>query len=151
MALSGAGEEQPPTSVAPEVDVVSVDIEPNNCDLAAPLQIMLRFSHETAIPEARWRIRFTVDTLKKQKIVDFGETETRDYPAAASSSSANEVRWGVENLEMPPKLAKDVLKYDGLLVFSLMQNDSVLLDVNFVTQVSENSDGTMTRTIMSPV
>ena len=53
---------------------------------------------------------------------------------------------------MPPKLAKDVLKNEGLLVFSLMQNDeTVVLDVNFITQVSDAGGGKLIRTIMSPI
>ncbi|CAD7940390.1 unnamed protein product [Amoebophrya sp. A120] len=136
-----------------EIDVVGVDISPNDCALEDPLTIRLRFTHPFAIPNARWRIRFSVDTAKKTKIVEFGETEqVAEYPATVSPDSANEVVWHIENLEMPEKLAKDVLKNVGLLVFSLMRDDDSLLDVNFVTQVSTDpATGGLIRNILSPI
>lgn len=52
-----------------QIAIVSVDIEPNNCELQAPLKLALQFACEAPLDDVYWRLRYTVDTAKKKKVV----------------------------------------------------------------------------------
>jgi len=60
-------------------EVTSVDIQPNACGVRDPLAIKMEFDHAEQLESVHWRIRYVVDTVKKRKIYELGETEKTTY------------------------------------------------------------------------
>lgn len=128
------------------LQIERVVISPNDCGLSEPVSICIHFSHSELLEDVRWRVRFSVDTVSKKRIVDFGETPQCTYQPGHS-----EMLWTADQMQMPDKLAKALLNNVGLLVLSLLQGDSTIVDINFVTSVSQAPDGSLRRNMMSPI
>mmetsp|Transcript_33835 Transcript_33835/g.59666 ORF Transcript_33835/g.59666 Transcript_33835/m.59666 type:complete len:145 (+) Transcript_33835:102-536(+) len=140
-------EEAPP---GPQIDVSALEISPpGECNIEAPLGLGMRFSNNMDLASHVWRLRYQVDTSKRRKIVEIGETAVSDYPAGVHNSMVFSADSGFDVSNLPPEFQTTK---DGLLTAHLVGPDGrEVASVNMVVQIFIGADGTLKRYIFNPL
>merc|ERR1719162_1279807 len=100
------------------------------------------------LPGHWWRLRYTVDTSKKRKIVEIGLTPAQDYPAGVHNTMTFSCEAGLDLSEMPA----DMLARDGLLTADLVgPAGNEVFGVNMVVKIYAGADGAWKRFIFNPL
>ena len=127
------------------LDVESLAVEPNDCDLEEPIGIKMTFNAPEPIKNASWKISFVADHAQERKIVRVGSTKPVEYAAGR-----NRMEFLASKLDVA-HLKRHVLANVGLLLAVLYSGDEELLQVSMVTQVSPKDDGRLVRSIFNPL
>lgn len=136
----------PEDSETDSLVLVDVRIEPNNCPIEAALMLEMDFDTKVDVLGARWEIRFIADQTNKRKIVCLGQTPPQDYPVGQHS-----MRFEVGEIDVS-HLKRHVLANVGLLTATLYDSQDVeIVQINMVTQVTAEPDGTIIRSVFSPL
>lgn len=94
------------------------------------------------------RTQFIADQTNKRKIVLLGQTDLLHYPAGGPYDMA----FHVDQIDVS-HLARHVVANVGLLMATLYENNGQqeVVQVSMVTQVMAQQDGSLTRSIFSPL
>mmetsp|Transcript_1514 Transcript_1514/g.2618 ORF Transcript_1514/g.2618 Transcript_1514/m.2618 type:complete len:134 (+) Transcript_1514:72-473(+) len=132
--------------MAPTIELLSIDAEPNNCPLAEALELKLVFKTDEAVTGAQWDIKYMVDLAAKRQIVQLGSSEKANYEVGEHPFS-----YKIDTIDFAG-VKQSLLKNVGLLLACLIGSDGQeIVQISMVTQVMKNGSGELTRTIMSPL
>jgi hypothetical protein len=127
------------------VEVTALRVSPEDaCPIEAELALGVDFAVETDLTAARWEIRYIADHAHRRHVVDLGQTEPRAL-AKGSHTLEHVVREFCVS-----GLSKAVIINVGLLVLTLHDGLSELLQISLVVQVLEK-DGAVYRIVLNPM
>ena len=159
------------------VKIISLSIEPNQCPLAAPISIHLRYTLLRPLKKATWDVLYEADYTNKRIALNLSAMSGHrtgldsgtgpnlsDVHCSSSSSVKSGTRQGEEDLEigdhdfsfvrdhLPVEGVKEkYLLQVGVLKLILRAEEGNVTSVNMVSQVIKGKDGTLMRNVISPV
>ena len=127
------------------VEVTALRVSPEDaCPIEAELTLGVDFAVDSDLTAARWELRYIADHAHRRHVVELGQTEPRAL-AKGSHTLEHTVRdFGVSGL------SKAVVINVGLLVLTLHDGASELLQISLVVQVLEK-DGAVHRIVLNPM
>lgn len=148
--MADSGQQTGAPSEQGEVDVTALEVAPQVAAVDAPLDLKVRFRLRSALQQASWAVRYTVDVAgRKRHVLELGGSE------AAADLGAGEHEWSYRVERMDVAAAgikpKHLLRNVGLLSLSLTAQGADVLDVRLVTQVAKGGDGSLVRTVFNPL
>ncbi len=129
------------------IQVLRVDITPNQCALQAPLSITVHYELKRPVPAAAWDLVFEADYTNKRHAIQLGGTVVGDLPPGPGV-----IRQDLAEIRTDGVKEKYLLQV-GLIRLSLRSGDSApLVSVNMVTQVAKDAaTGALIRDIINPL
>eukprot|EP00928_Gymnodinium_smaydae_P076405 TRINITY_DN59439_c0_g1_i1.p1 TRINITY_DN59439_c0_g1~~TRINITY_DN59439_c0_g1_i1.p1 ORF type:complete len:142 (-),score=36.50 TRINITY_DN59439_c0_g1_i1:91-516(-) len=138
-------EELPP---GPQIDVTRLEISPPGiCRYGQDVKLQIWFSSNTPLPSFYWRVTCMVDTTRRRKIIDLGNTPLVDYPDGENYMEFDYP--GQKEEELPEDLKK---ARDWMLSATLTSHaGEEYMSVNMVVKISEDEHGQLYREIFNPM
>ena len=129
-----------------EVQNIRVDDEGKPRPLEDVLRLEIDYTSDTALPSAKWNVKYMVDVVAKRYIVELGVQNNVDIRKGANTFS-----FVLDAIDMSGVKRKHLINNAGLLTASLSSEaGQQVIDVNLVIQVSKSSDG-LIRHILNPL
>lgn len=135
---------QPP----PAFRLERVDVTPEGaCPLCAGFELELDYVVDGCVREAWWEFKYVVDSTFHRHVVPLGRT-----PPEAQVQGRHDTFFAVDAIDVAG-IQPGALTNCGLLVASLHDGATggTVVDVNMVVLVNQTEDGSLMRTIYSPL
>ena len=131
------------------IDVLRVDIEPNDCPLQAPLNLTVHFNVRTPAVGVHWELDYEADyTNKRHVIALYRSPAPFDLVMTGAPQSFSHFVPQVNTDAVKEKYLLQV----GLLRLSLVDGaGSPIVSVNMVAQITKDASGVLLRSIISPL
>eukprot|EP00164_Ancoracysta_twista_P009324 GFYU01013759.1.p2 GENE.GFYU01013759.1~~GFYU01013759.1.p2 ORF type:complete len:135 (+),score=40.04 GFYU01013759.1:52-456(+) len=126
------------------IDVRSITIEPNECEISERLTIHMEFESRVEIQNGRWELKYVVDYTGKRKIIECGHADNVQYTAGPASFT-----FEIPSIDVS-SVKESLLRNVGLFMATLVEGDRELVQISMVTQVHQQ-DGRLFRTIFNPL
>merc|ERR1712129_500906 len=131
-----------------DVQVESITLNPaTECSFIDPFELKIVFSTDRELQSYCWKLSYTVDTSKRRKIVELGNTDLVTYPPGRWEMSF--VAPAFDPAELPADI---VTQLNGMLSAKLTgPSGEEPMTVNMVVQVQPAADGSFIRQIFNPL
>lgn len=127
------------------VEVTAIRVSPEDaCPIEAELKLGVDFAVESDLAAARWELRYIADHAHRRHVVELGQTEPRALAKGAHTLEHTVRDFGVSGL------SQAVIVNVGLLVLTLHDGPSELLQISLVVQVLEK-EGVVHRIVLNPM
>lgn len=118
----------------------------NNCALQAPLSFDVNFVCNHELVDARWEIKYLVDSITRRNLIALGQTPETTYDAGPC-----DFKFSVPTVDVSSVKASR-LSNCGLLICTLVSaSQGELADLKMVVQVREDGNDGHMRSIYSPL
>ncbi|KAA6401985.1 MAG: hypothetical protein EZS28_002488 [Streblomastix strix] len=132
-----------------DINVTSVRITPNECELTALVDLIITFEAKKPLVDAFLLLRFVFDFAFKKQQIELTKTAPKNFFVGT-----HEERFHVDKIDISAVKETTILNM-GLLSASLFvghDDDNALLDVNMCTEISKKKgSNTFIRTIVNPL